>query len=335
MENKNNAGAVLAPVTSDEKLKVAVTTADVEKRFADVLGGTDNAKQFLANVVSTVANNTLLRTCSTNEILSCAFTAAALNLDVIPGLGFAAIVPYKKSYKDENGKWQSRTIPQFQIMTRGFIQLALRSEQIININVTDVYEDELALYDRLTGEIKMHFVSGGQRDRGEDQKVIGYACYVKLRNGFEKTVYWTIGDIRKHAERYSQAYQYDIKEGKQTSPWSTNFKAMAEKTVIKATISKWVPMSTQMRFATMADQSTKQDVTVGPNGELDGKFSYDDNDITDAQAQVEETPKKTKAELFREKHSIGTPKTPAPTPESFDDDDIPWPEGDDGQKEMF
>jgi len=322
---ENRSTGLVAPADNEEKLKVMVTREDVEKRFSDVLGTREEAKQFLANVVTTVSNNNLLKACATSDILACAFTAAALNLNVLPGLGQAAIVPYKKNtFNKAANKWESKTYPQFQIMTKGFIQLALRSEQVTKINITDVYADELVGYNRLTGDISMVEVPGGQRQLGLTDRIVGYACYVRLRNGFEKTVYWTVADIRKHAETYSQAYQNDIKENKASSPWSTNFPAMAKKTVVKATISNWVPMSTQMRFAQMADQSTAQNVTIGPNGEIDGTFKYDDNEIPEV--PEEPAPKQSKADSFKAKHNIGAqPETVEP--DVFDDGpDIPWPE---------
>ena len=333
-ENKTG---LVAPVDNEEKLKVLVKREDVEKKFADLMSNREEAKQFLANVVTVVSNSNLLKACATSDILSCAYTAAAVNLNVLPSLGQAAIVPYKKNtFNQQTKKWESRTYPQFQIMTKGFIQLALRSEQVTGINITDVYADELLSYNRLTGEITMMDVIGGQREQGLTDRIVGYACWVRLRNGFEKTVYWTVGDIRKHAETYSQAYQYDIKEGKQSSPWSTNFPAMAKKTVVKATISNWVPMSTQMRFAQMADQSTSQHVTIGPNGEIEGTFKYADNEIEEVPEEPAPEAPKSKAESFKEKHGISQPApAPAPQPEpepvgpeQFDDDDIPWPEGD-------
>lgn len=331
-----NRTGLVAPADNEEKLKVMVTREDVEKRFADVLGTKEEAKQFLANVVTTVSNNNLLKACSTSDVLACSFTGAALNLNVLPSLGQAAIVPYKKNtFNQQTKKWESRTYPQFQIMTKGFIQLALRSEQVTGINITDVYADELEGYNRLTGEITMKDVLGGQRDQGLTDRIVGYACWVRLRNGFEKTVYWTVGDIRKHAQQYSQAYQNDLKDGKATSPWSTNFAAMAKKTVVKATISNWVPMSTQMRFAQMADQSTSQQVTVGPDGKLDGQFTYADNEIPEVPEEPTPEAPKSKADSFKAKHNIGNEPAPQPEPEQFDDDDIPWPEADDSVQEEF
>lgn len=324
---------LVAPENNEIKLKSLITKEEVEKRFKDVLRNEANAKQYLGNVATTVSNNNLLKACSPSDILACAFTGATVDLPILPALGFAAIVPYKKNTKDENGKWSTKVYPQFQIMTKGFIQLALRSEQVTSINITDVYSDELTSYNRLTGEITMRDVPDGQRSQGLTDSIIGYACYVRLRNGFEKTVYWSVADIRKHAERYSQAYQYDLKEGKATSPWSTNFAAMAKKTVVKATITNWVPMSTQMRFATLADQSTSQHVTIGPNGEIEGTFSYADNEIPEV--PEEPTPGQSKADSFKAQHNIGNEPAPQPEPEQFDDDDIPWPEADDSVQEEF
>lgn len=234
-------------------------------RFAQVLGGQEKANQFLANVLSSVNANKLLQQCNPVEIMQCAMTAAALNLDVVPGLGFAAIVPYKGH-------------PQMQIMKNGFVQLAMRSGQLRTINVTDVYEDELEDFNILSGELSLKAPADGQRARGETDRIAGYACFVRLANGFEKTVYWTVDEIRRHAEKFSTAYQYDLRSGRNSSPWSTNFPAMAEKTVIKSTISKWVPMSTQMLLAVRADQSTNQNFDIESESAVDAVFTYADND---------------------------------------------------------
>jgi len=244
-------------------------------RFAEILGGKEKANQFLANVITAVRSNASLMKCEPNSVMACAMTAAALNLDVVPGLGFAAIVPYNKN-KLIDKKWVSYPVPQFQIMKNGFVQLAMRSGQVKTINVTDIYKDELVSYDRLSGEIKIKEVPNGQREKGNEADIAGYACFVRLTNGFEKTEFWTIEKIKKHALRYSQAYQYDVNNNKTSSPWSTNFPAMAEKTVIKATISKWVPMSTQMLLAQQADQSSIRNFAVN-NGKYEGDFEYVDN----------------------------------------------------------
>lgn len=263
-------------------------------RFAEILGGKEKANQFLVNVITAVRSNSSLMKCEPNAVMACAMTAAALNLDVVPGLGFAAIVPYNKS-KLVGKEWVQYPVPQFQIMKNGFVQLAMRSGQVKTINVTDIYKDELVSYDRLSGEIKIKEVPNGQREKGNEADIAGYACFVRLTNGFEKTEYWPIEKIEKHALRYSQAYQYDKNYNKKNSPWSTNFPAMAEKTVIKATISKWIPMSTQMLLAQQADQSSVRNFSIN-NGKYEGDFEYVDN-------KKEATPTEEK-KSFNEKYGI-------------------------------
>ena len=303
-------------------VKALATRPDMVNRFAEVLGGQEKANQFLANVITVVNTNKTLQACNPAAVMGCAMAAAALNLDVVPGLGFAAIVPYstnvprrdaKGNYVlDENKKqiWDKVSVPQFQIMKNGFVQLAMRSGQVKSINVTDIYKDELVKYDRLTGELEIRDVPGGMRDRGKESDIAGYACYVRLINGFEKTEYWTIEKIKNHAKRYSQAYQYDVKNNKSASPWSTSFSAMAEKTVIKATISKWVPMSTQILLAKQADQSSfnsVQDINVSSDGEVDAVFDYVDNS-NNIPEEVEE--KKS----VKEKYGIGKKEEPKAEP---------------------
>ena len=293
-------------------------------RFAEILGSKEKANQFLANVITAVRSNSSLMKCSPNAVMACAMTAAALNLDVVPGLGFAAIVPYNKS-KLVGKDWVQYPVPQFQIMKNGFVQLAMRSGQVKTINVTDIYKDELVSYDRLSGEIKIKEVSNGQREKGKEADIAGYACFVRLTNGFEKTEYWPIEKIEKHALRYSQAYQYDKKENKKYSPWSTNFPAMAEKTVVKATISKWIPMSTQMLLAHQADQSSVRNFSID-NGNFKGDFEYIDNGNGDSNNANPVDGEKS----FKEKYGIGSATTTNATkvpnteqnkkPEEFEDD---------------
>jgi len=332
-------------------VKALATRPEMVSRFAEVLGGQEKANQFLANVITVVNTNKSLQACSPSAVMGCAMAAAALNLDVVPGLGFAAIVPYTtnlprkdkngKFVLDENGKqiWDKVAVPQFQIMKNGFVQLAMRSGQVKSINVTDIYKDELVRYDRLTGELEIRDVPGGMRDKGKESDIVGYVCYVRLINGFEKAEYWTIEKIKNHAQRYSQAYQYDVKNHKSSSPWSTNFAAMAEKTVIKATISKWVPMSTQMLLAKNADQSSfdsVQDFNIGADGEIEVDFDYVDN----GNAQpAEEQPKKS----VKEKYGIGTKSNPSEvgkveetnnkTESAAEEEEIPWPEADEAMTE--
>ena len=126
------------------------------------------------------------------------------------------------------------------------------------------------------GQIKeIDFVTG-DIIRGEkiSNKIVGYLAYFELLNGFTKSLYMTIDEIKAHAMKYSKSYGYDIKSGRKTSVWSSNFDSMAEKTVLKLLISKYGIISidsrnTDMALALKADQSMV---------DSDGSYRYIDNE---------------------------------------------------------
>jgi recombination protein RecT len=83
-------------------------------------------------------------------------------------------------------------------------------------------------------------------------------------------------DVDNHAQKYSASYRYDIKNNKQSSRWSTDFDAMAKKTVIKLLLSKWGILSVEMQRAIQDDQKVYDD---------NDKEMYGDNhpDVIEAQ----------------------------------------------------
>lgn len=223
--------------------KSLFTQTSVQERFEKLLG--KKSQGFITSVLQIVANNSMLKNVDPNTVLTAAATAATLDLPINQNLGFAWIVPYKNE-------------AQFQMGWKGYVQLALRTGQYKSINCTEVYENQFNSFNRLTEELDADFNTLGT---GE---VVGYVAYFKLVNGYEKTCYWSKDEIIGHAKKYSKAY------GKSFSPWSdpVQFHAMAKKTVLKSTISKWGIMSIEMQTAHVADQSVT---------EHDGVTRYPDN----------------------------------------------------------
>ena len=129
MENKSIQKA-------DQGIKGLMANDVVKSKFAEILG--KNAPAFISSV-TTLATNSKLIDCEPKSVLSAAIAAASLDLQITPTLGFAAIIPYGKQ-------------AQFQIMTKGLVQLALRSGQFRTINVTEIYDGEMQNENRLTGE---------------------------------------------------------------------------------------------------------------------------------------------------------------------------------------
>ena len=251
------------------QVKGMLARDDVKLRFNDILG--KKAPQFTASLVNVVAGSSRLKACDPNSIMAAAFVAASYDLPIDSNLGFAAIVPYTNSVKDpRTGRWVKADVAQFQMMYKGFIQLAIRSGEYEKMNCSEVYEDELVSYNPITGECKFvsDFSRCSQRAKGEVDKIIGYYAWFRLRHGFEKELYMSRVEIDNHARKYSQAYRYDINDGKQSSRWSTDFDAMAKKTVIKLLLSHWGILSIDMQRAIQDDQKTFS---------VSGDQSYGDN----------------------------------------------------------
>lgn len=266
------------PVTVVGKVKEMLETENVKKRFQDVLGS--KAPSFMATITNVVAGSNKLKQCEPNSIMSAAFVAASFDLPIDSNLGFSAIVPYDINQRDANGKWHNVTVAQFQMMYKGFIQLAIRSGAYEKMNCSEVYEDELVSYNPITGECEFvsDFQNCSQRMNGETDKIIGYYAWFRLTTGFVKELYMSKTEVLNHAKKYSQAYKYDLKNKKNSSTWSTDFSGMAKKTVIKLLLSKWGILSVDMQRAIQVDQKTYEDE--------DGQ--YGDNRIEEKQDDVQD-----------------------------------------------
>lgn len=217
---------------------------EVRNKFQEMLG--KRAPSFITSVLQIVAYNKLLSNAEPHSVYHSAAVAATLDLPLNNNLGFAYIVPYNQKFKDDQGNWQSKQVAQFQMGYKGFIQLAQRTGMYQTISAAPIFEGQLIEENPLTG-----FVFDFTKKKSE--KIIGYASYFRLLNGFEKTVYSTVQEIEAHAKRFSQTF----KSGK--GIWVDDFQSMALKTVLKANLSKWAPLSVDIQKAITFDQAIVKD----------------------------------------------------------------------------
>jgi recombination protein RecT len=243
-------------------VKSLLSTDNVKAKFQEILA--ENAAGFTANLAVMVNNSAALSKCDPMTVVSAAVVSASLKLPLDPNLGFAALVPFGDKC-------------QFQIQYKGLIQLAQRSGQYKTIGVTEIFDGELISENRLTGEYDFDFTAK------KSDKVIGYAAYFRLLNGFEKTIYWPIEQVDKHGKRFSQTYK------KGFGLWKDDFDAMAKKTVLKSLISKWGILSIEMQKAVTFDQSVVKDVETGEAEYIDAaeQFAFDATDVQVRRNDVE------------------------------------------------
>lgn len=240
-------------------LKSMLASQAIKKQIKSLLG--DRAGHFIMAIVQVVEGTPQLQEADPQSIINAAIASAVLNLPIEKNLGFAYIVPYRDKEKG--------MIAQFQMGYKGYIQLALRSGEYKFINSIEVKEGELKGYNLLTGELELEFIE--DLDERIITKTIGYASYIEFNNGFRNTLFMTEAQVKNHAKKYSQAYQYDLNKGYKYSNWSKNFEAMALKTVLKLNLSKYGALSVEVQKALQTDGLVIED--IDEEGTIIGEFT--------------------------------------------------------------
>jgi recombination protein RecT len=258
-------------------LRSYLDSDNVKKRFHDVLG--DRAPAFMSSIISAVSMNANLQRCNPSTVISSAAIAATLDLPINPSLGFAHIVPYGNN-------------AQFQMGWKGFVQLAMRTGKYSAMNASVVYDGDIKLYNRFTGEM----VFNKTDDSNSNKKVVGYLFYFKLVSGFEKYSYMTKGECENHGKRFSKTYS--------NGPWKTNFDTMALKTVTKQALSKFGILSIEMQKAIVSDQAVLDD-----NGNV---VEYPDNNGSFVNAEMDISEIKNPEDVATDTHETEKITEPAP-----------------------
>lgn len=218
-------------------IKSLFSREDVKKKFEELMG--ERASAFMTSVLQAVASNDMLKNAEPNSIFHAAAVAATLNLPINNAIGHAYIVPY-------NDRKSGKVVAQFQMGYKGFIQLAQRSGQFLTISAAPIHKGQLISENPLTG-FEFDFT------KKETDEVIGYAAYFKLLNGFEKTLYMSVDELKKHGTRFSQSFR------KGFGLWKDDFDSMAQKTVMKLLLSKFAPLSIEMQKAVKTDSAVVKD----------------------------------------------------------------------------
>lgn len=239
-------------------VKGMLETPAFKKKFEEMLG--KKAAGFISSIIAVTNSSNYLMKADPATVIGAAAQAAMLDLPINQSLGFAYIVPYKGA-------------AQFQLGYKGYIQLAQRSGQYIDIGAKTVYEGELEYENRLLDKFRF-----GERT---SDKVIGYLAYFRLTNGFEKMLYMTIDEAQAHAKKYSQNY----KGG--TDKWGlADFNVMAEKTVLKRLLSKYGPLSIESVQMSQALANDGGVISMNNDGDFDVNFS---GETIDAETETEES----------------------------------------------
>lgn len=196
-----------------------------------------NADRISRIAMTVLRTNEKLRKCNPMSFMGALMQSAQLGLEPNTGLGQAYLIPYGNEV-------------QFQVSYKGLIELAHRSGEYTAIYAHEVYENDEFSYSYGLEKNLKHVPA----DIPEGDPIGYYAVY-KLSNGGYDFTYWSRAKIDKHALEFSKAVQKGW-----TSPWKTNYDAMAKKTVLKDVL-KFAPKSIELQKAVSADSTIKTEVS--------------------------------------------------------------------------
>lgn len=245
--------------TPKQKFSVVIQSDGYKKLINDTLGTGKTAQDFIANISTAVSLSPSLQDCDPATILSAGLQAVSYNLPMGGILGYCYIV-------GRNDRKNNRKVAQLQIGWKGYVQMALRTNQYANLDVFEVRKGEFKGFSNDTLRPLVEINTTAERD---ELPVEGYLATFTLLNGFTKTLYWSREKVEAHAKKYSDSYKSDLKNGSKYSFWSIAFDEMAQKTVLIQLLRKWGIMSTELRDALTKDQAAIDPTT--------GKAEYVDN----------------------------------------------------------
>lgn len=234
----------------------------------------------IARIAMTAVRTTpKLLECDQMSFIAAIMQSAQLGVEPNTGLGQAYLIPYGKQV-------------QFQLGYKGLIDLAVRSGQYKSIYAHEVYEDdEFEFHYGLTKDL-IH--KPASMPQGEP---IGYYAVYHLQNGGYDFVYWTRERIDQHAQKFSQAVQKGW-----TSPWKTNYDAMAKKTVLKEVL-KYAPKSIELQKSVEADSTIKTELSQDMSDVIDvtDYTVMEEDHMSETDSQDETKPKRqTAAEAMKQ-----------------------------------
>lgn len=219
----------------------------------------ENKGAFTTSLMELFTSDPSLMQCDANALMGEAIKAAGLRLPINKQLGQAYILVFNNKDK-HTGK--SVPTPTLVIGTKGYVNLALRTNKYENINKGTVYEGEFVSLDKITGKLD---ISGTKTS----DVPVGYFAYFKQKSGFEKIFYMSLDDVCKFAKTFSPTVKYGkitwqglkelaIKQSVEGSGgglgWYAGFEDMAEKTALRQLLTKWGELSVDVETLINSDE---------------------------------------------------------------------------------
>lgn len=227
-----------------------------------------DASRFTRIVMTAVRQNPKLQQCSKESLLASMMLSAQLGLEPNSPLQESYVIPYGDK-------------AEFQVGYRGLLKLAWNSGLITLIDYDKICENDKYEYSKGFDAKFKHQPAFG--DRG---KAIAYYAYAEIKGGGKALHLMSTEEIEAHAKRFSKAYKSS------SSPWKSDFDAMAIKTVIIQLADKKLPKATTNE-AIMFHQAVSKDSTINsmPEDKFGRSVEVEEFEVVDVAEELAEEKK--------------------------------------------
>lgn len=219
--------------TSSRADEIVELMENRKNEFEEVLQNTMTKERFLRLALSSFRANPKLMQCSKPSLVNAFLSAAAMGVEPNTPLGEAFLIPRK----NKAGQLEAN----FQLGYKGLLTLARRSGKIISIHADVVFDGDT--YDSQHGSQPMLIHKPTRERESRGSVVCYYACAHLVGGGFQfvEMLPFEIEERRQRAASSSA-----------TSPWDTDYQAMAIKTVL-IELCKFLPRTPALSYATSND----------------------------------------------------------------------------------
>lgn len=230
MSENTPSQAVTAPDKKKRTVKDIIQSDDFKAQVARALPRHMTPDRFLRIALTAALKTPKLLECTPESVCSCLLTCSQLGLE--PDGRRAHLIPYGTT---------CTLVPDY----KGLAELTIRTGLVSNLHADVVCENDVFEYDK--GEIKTHTIDF-RKPRGDV-----YAVYAicRLKDGSEKAEVMSKADVELIRQRSRSGGN---------GPWVTDWSEMAKKTVFKR-LSKWLPMSPEVRDAIEVEDAEPINVT--------------------------------------------------------------------------
>lgn len=261
------AGLVPAPASSLREL-----LQKQQKGIERALPSFVKPDRFVRAVLTEMSRIPRLAECTPQSFLGGIMVLAQLGLEPGP-LGLAHLLPFRNK-----GRYEATPI----IGYRGYIELARRSGQLLDIQAVAVHENDH--FEFAQGlEPKLEHTWDLKQPRGEAYAYYGVAHF---KDGGRFFLVMSKSEVRKYRDRSPSA------RSGAPSPWDTDEDAMSLKTVIRR-MEPYLPKATE-QLALGFDADEKVVLDYGTGGELVVE-EIEDAEVVDAETTPETPPQEAPA----------------------------------------